>query len=284
MKKNTIKLNESQLKKIVVESVKRMLTEVDSRINKVNNIIEAEFGNLINLDSPVNGPEYYVNGNPETTWRQYLLFNLRHSFGLMTNADVQYLPTVARLAFSDEVGFDKRNDNGEQISKLNKVIQAFKLNPNFFLMAKNNPNMSLEDLYNRMGYMGTNMSESKLNKIVAESVKKVLKESDFDIDDFDDMDDDMPHDRDYVTPGDSLPVIDQEPIGYNRFKHMTKIEKLEYSLRNQIENKEASGDRYSLKDLAKDMASRFRMNPVEVFIAAKRVYKRVGAFRAIDVK
>ena len=103
-----------------------ILAESDDRIKKVNKIIDTEFSNLLNLNEPVSGPEYYVNNNPETTWRAYLLFSLRHTFGLMTNADMKYLPVVAKLAYSDEVGFDKRNDNGNKIGILLKIVGLFK--------------------------------------------------------------------------------------------------------------------------------------------------------------
>ena len=127
-----------------------ILTEADDRIKKVNKIIEAEFGNLLPLDNTVSGPDYYVNGNPETTWRQYLLFSLRHTFGLMTNADVQYLPVVARLAFSNEVGFEKRNDNGTEIGRLQQIIMLLKKDANLFQQVKLNQNITFSQLYQQL--------------------------------------------------------------------------------------------------------------------------------------
>ena len=128
-----------------------ILAEADDRIKKVNKIIDAEFSNLLNLDEPVSGPEYYVNDNPETTWRTYLLFHLRHEFGLMTNADMKYLPVVAKLAYSDEVGFDKRNDNGNEIGILLKIVGLFKKDDSLFQKVKANiNNITFTELYEQL--------------------------------------------------------------------------------------------------------------------------------------
>ena len=128
-----------------------ILAEADDRIKKVNKIIDAEFSNLLNLNEPVSGPEYYVNNNPETTWRAYLLFSLRHTFGLMTNADMKYLPVVAKLAYSDEVGFDKRNDNGNKIGILLKIVGLFKKDDALFQKVKANiNNITFSQLYEQL--------------------------------------------------------------------------------------------------------------------------------------
>ncbi|MCI6995035.1 MAG: WG repeat-containing protein [Methanobrevibacter sp.] len=128
-----------------------ILAESDDRIKKVNKIIDTEFSNLLNLNEPVSGPEYYVNNNPETTWRTYLLFSLRHTFGLMTNADMKYLPVVAKLAYSDEVGFDKRNDNGNKIGILLKIVGLFKKDDALFQKVKANiNNITFSQLYEQL--------------------------------------------------------------------------------------------------------------------------------------
>ena len=128
-----------------------ILAESDDRIKKVNKIIDAEFGNLLNLDGPVRGSEYYVNNNPETTWRTYLLFHLRHEFGLMANADMKYLPVVAKLAYSDEVGFDKRNDNGNEIGILLEIVGLFKTDDALFQKIKANiNNITFIELYEQV--------------------------------------------------------------------------------------------------------------------------------------
>ena len=114
-------LNESQL-----------LLEADDRLKKVAHTIEHEFNGLLDPTAPVRGSEYYVNNNPNTTWMDYLMFSLRHTFGLMSNQDVKYLPLVANLAFSDEVGFEKRNDNGTEIAQLQKIVSLLKTNAELF--------------------------------------------------------------------------------------------------------------------------------------------------------
>ena len=120
----TIYITEQQknILDLLMERNGSLLLEGDDRIKKVNKIMDAEFGNLLNLDSPVTSEEYYVNGNPDTTWRQFILFSLRHTFGLMTNQDVQYLPVVAKLAFSDEVGFEKRNEGLDVFIRVKQSI------------------------------------------------------------------------------------------------------------------------------------------------------------------
>ncbi len=144
----TLYITEEQ-EKSLKESI--LLKEADDRIKKANKIIDAEFSNLLNLDGTVSGPEYYVNNNPETTWRTYLLFHLRHEFGLMTNADMKYLPVVAKLAYSDEVGFDKRNDNGNEISILLKIVSLFKKDDTLFQEVKANiNNITFSQLYEQV--------------------------------------------------------------------------------------------------------------------------------------
>ena len=94
----------SELKHIISETIKRqLLNEGDSRLNKVMRIIVDEFNGLLNVNGVVDSPDRQVNNNPNTTWGQYLLYSLRHEFGLMTNNDVKYLPFLAKIAFSDEV-------------------------------------------------------------------------------------------------------------------------------------------------------------------------------------
>ena len=125
---------------------KQILNEADSRLKAVDRIIDQVFSNYFNPDDIVRSSEYYVNGNPNTTWRQYLLFNLRHTFGLMQNSDVKYLPLVARLAYSNEVRFDLTNDNGEQINTLRRIVNIFKKDDNLFNEVKNNPNITFGQL------------------------------------------------------------------------------------------------------------------------------------------
>ena len=143
-KKKTMVITEKQMRTMQV------LLESDDRIKKVNKIMDSAFGNLLNLDDIVSSSEYYVNGDPATTWRKYILFSLRHTFGLMTNADVQYLPLVARLAFSDEVGFEKRNGNGGEIAKLQRVVMYLKKDNALFNELKSNANITFSEICRRL--------------------------------------------------------------------------------------------------------------------------------------
>lgn len=130
MRRNVI-FAEGQLARL-----KELITEADSRLKAVDKIITAEFSNLLNLDATVSSQDYYVNGNPNTTWREYLMYSLRHTFGLMQNSDVKYLPFVAKIAFSNEVGFEKRNDNGEEMQTLISIINYIKKDAALFEKAK----------------------------------------------------------------------------------------------------------------------------------------------------
>ena len=142
--RRTMYITEAQMKAMQV------LLEADDRIKKVNRMMDAAFSGLLNLDDKVSGSEYYVNGDPETTWRKYILFSLRHTFGLMTNADVQYLPVVARLAFSDEVGFEKRNGNGREIATLQKIVNLMKKDVSLFNELKANQTITFLELCRRL--------------------------------------------------------------------------------------------------------------------------------------
>ena len=130
-------ITESQFNKLFILP-QTLLTEGDSRINKVRNVIMPRcFHGLLDLDATVTSPEYQVHNNPNTTWGDYLLFNLRHTFGLMGNSDVPLVLYIAPIAWSDEVGLDKRNDNNTEIDELTKICQLFKQEPNLFMKAKN---------------------------------------------------------------------------------------------------------------------------------------------------
>jgi hypothetical protein len=127
------------LKSLMAEALtaKGLLTEGDSRIKNIRTkIMPLCFGRLLDLDGRVSSPEYYVYDNPNTTWGDYLLYNLRHSFSLMDNSDVPILQFIAPIAWGDEVGFDKRNDNAEEVGNLVQICQLFKQEPNLFLKAR----------------------------------------------------------------------------------------------------------------------------------------------------
>lgn len=107
------------------ESIKQVLTEGDSRLKKVESIIAKAFDGLLDVNGSVASSEYYVNGNPNTRWKDYLIYNLRHTFGLMANSDMKYLPAVANIAYN-ECDFGKQSQDIAKIDKLKKYIELAK--------------------------------------------------------------------------------------------------------------------------------------------------------------
>ena len=127
---------------ITEDKFRRLILEGDSRLKKVEQIMRQAFNGKLDLDSTVSSRDYFVNGNENTRWKDYLLFNLRHTFGLMSNSDVKYLPIVAQLAWSNDVGFDLRDGNGEEVQKLLKFVSIFKQDETIFNKIKSLPNIS----------------------------------------------------------------------------------------------------------------------------------------------
>lgn len=150
----------------------QIINESDSRLNVVNRIIEQVFGSSYNLDST-------VNDKSSTTWRQYILYNLRHTFGLMRNSDVKYLPVVARLAFSDEVMFCRSKNNSQQIIGLQQIVQEMKNNEKLFQEIKSNPNITFSQLYSRFSKSFNDRKvkeENAANNITNNGNKYTIKE------------------------------------------------------------------------------------------------------------
>ena len=172
-------MRRSELIHIISESIKRqLLNEGDSRLNKVNRIIADEFNGLLDVDGVVRSSEYYVNNNPNTTWGQYILYSLRHTFGLMTNNDVKYLPFLAKIAFSDEVGFEKRNNNGDQINTLQTIVQAIKKDSELFTNLVNKGIETYSDLVNIMTPYIQKKEQAELDNI---NSKEYVLNTDYDI-------------------------------------------------------------------------------------------------------
>ena len=141
-------------------------------------IISDEFNGLLDIDGVVRSSEYYVNNNQNTTWGQYLLYSLRHNFDLMTNNDVKYLPFLAKIAFSDEVGFEKRNNNGEQINTLRTIVQTIKKDPELFQNLLNKGVDTYSDLVNIMTPYLQAKEQEELNNI---NNKEYTHNTDYDI-------------------------------------------------------------------------------------------------------
>lgn len=173
MSTKKIYLTESQ-----IEYIKnKLLLEGDSRLKAVDRIIDTEFNGLLNPDDVVRGEEYYVNGNLNTTWRQYLLYSLRHTFGLMTNNDVQYLPLVAKLAFGNEVQFEKTNDNGRQIALLHKIVMLLKKQPELFQqLNKQRDSITFSQIYEQLKSQIESVEQSD-----AATANQIQERSDYDI-------------------------------------------------------------------------------------------------------
>lgn len=169
--------NEDVIRGIFREAVEHiLLNEADSRLKVVDRILNERFSNLLDLDGTVRSNEYYVNGNPNTTWRQYLLFHLRHEFGLMTNADVKYLPVVARLAYSDEVRFDITDDNGEEINLLKRIVARFKKDETLFQKVKADSSITFKQLVEK--FKGEFEKEDAAD---TEEANKVVRSGEYEI-------------------------------------------------------------------------------------------------------
>ena len=172
-------MRRSELIHIISESIKRqLLNEGDSRLNKVMRLITNEFSGLLDINGTVTSSEYYVNNNPNTTWGQYLLYSLRHNFGLMTNNDVKYLPFVAKIAFSNEVGFEKRNDNSEQLNILRNIVQAIKKDHELF---NNLLNKGVDTYSDLVEIMTPYLQAKEQNELDNINNKEYVHNTDYDI-------------------------------------------------------------------------------------------------------
>src|SRR5574344_2161092 len=54
-----------------------LLTESDAKIDQTKKIIRKIFSDLLDLEGPVSGSDYYVDGKQDTTWMQYLVWPSR---------------------------------------------------------------------------------------------------------------------------------------------------------------------------------------------------------------
>lgn len=146
--KQIIRINENDLHRIVKQVLKEvcnchqfgnssflneaLLLEGDSRLKKLEQIIRQQFKEYgFDVDEIVSSETYYVNNNPNTTWLDYAIFLFRHSFGLMSNQDVKYIPEFGRIAFS-ELGFEGPNSAQGDLHFLKRVVQIVKQQPELF--------------------------------------------------------------------------------------------------------------------------------------------------------
>jgi len=122
-------ISEEQYKRLFEK--KEILTEADSRLKKLEQIIRQSFNGVLDPDAQVTESDYYVNHNPNTTWLQYIAFSFRHTFDLMLNSDVKFIPEFARIAFFD-LNFEKQNSDGEGVEFIQRVVGLCKSNIELF--------------------------------------------------------------------------------------------------------------------------------------------------------
>ena len=128
---------------------KELLLEGDDRLKKVKRIIQQSFkGTALNTDSPVSSAEYYVgNKGANTTWMDYLLYSVRHTFGLMENKDLPLLVKVAKIAF-DELEFEKSENHIDELNTLKTIVRLLKKDADAANRVIKDPNVTYEKLYN----------------------------------------------------------------------------------------------------------------------------------------
>jgi hypothetical protein len=105
--------------------IKQILTESDSRYDKFIKLIVDVFDKTLDVNGKVTNPEYYVNGDENTTWLKYLTYNFRHTFNLMQNSDMKYLYPFAKIAYYD-LKFDFTDDFQSERTELKQIINLCK--------------------------------------------------------------------------------------------------------------------------------------------------------------
>lgn len=164
---------DKQYKKYKQNVNETLILESDSRLKIAERIIEERFGNILDVNEVVNDEEYYIHNNPNTTWKEYIMYDLRHTFELLKNSEIKYIPVVARLAFSDEIQFDMISDeeNGKRVIILQKIVQELKKDDNLFKEVQNNPNITFEQLVQRLNKTFENNENSDSEE--ANNVKNI---------------------------------------------------------------------------------------------------------------
>ena len=111
--------------------IKQILTESDSRYDKFIKLITDFFDKTLDINGKVTNPEYYVNGDENTTWLKYLTYNFRHTFNLMQNSDMKYLYPFAKIAYYD-LKFDLTDDFQSERTELKQIINLCKKQTGLF--------------------------------------------------------------------------------------------------------------------------------------------------------
>jgi hypothetical protein len=111
--------------------IKQILIESDSRYDKFIKLITDFFDKTLDVNGKVKNPEYYVNGDENTTWLKYLTYNFRHTFNLMQNSDMKYLYPFAKIAYYD-LKFDLTDDFQAERTELKQIINLCKKQTGLF--------------------------------------------------------------------------------------------------------------------------------------------------------
>lgn len=119
-------MNKERLFEYITRNVLKRLTlnESDDRADRVKKVIDATFKNHNDV-IPETSPLYNSN-NPNRKWRDHYYFNLRRSFGLMTNGDLNILDFIAPIAYSNEVKFDIDDSKQVEQNKLKEIVLLLK--------------------------------------------------------------------------------------------------------------------------------------------------------------
>src|SRR5574344_2421672 len=145
-----------------------LLTESDAKIDQTKKIIRKIFSDLLDLEGPVSGPDYSVDGKQDTTWMQYLVYSVRHYFGLMSfdRSILKLLPVVARIAF-EELKFEQESQDLNKLQFLNRVVNlALKdLNGDIYnWILQKGLTLTYQDLYNRFQEQFTAVDREESDK------------------------------------------------------------------------------------------------------------------------
>src|SRR5574344_1699495 len=145
-----------------------LLTESDAKIDQTKKIIRKIFSDLLDLEGPVSGSDYYVDGKQDTTWMQYLVYSVRHYFGLMSfdRSILKLLPVVARIAF-EELKFEQESQDLNKLQFLNRVVNlALKdLNGDIYnWILQKGLTLTYQDLYNRFQEQFTAVDREESDK------------------------------------------------------------------------------------------------------------------------
>ena len=135
-----IRLNESS------KSLYNLIKEADSRYEKYLVLLKNVFSKYFDIDSVVPKSDYYVNGNENTKWKDYLWFNFRHTFNLMTNQDIKYVYPFAKILYQD-LEFDITDNFQQERTIVKQIINLCKQQPELFTKHIQGKDLNYEQLY-----------------------------------------------------------------------------------------------------------------------------------------